>query len=154
MAPFVHVSHDRPGRFTDGSYGIYSVGDSEETALREVAHHHCRAMANSDEESGWTSQFRALVNTLDLDLHDLRDEPDCHDPDYYGPSQTLGARLRREGSNGVVYRSVRNRGGECAGLFWPDLIAAPEQADHYDFHWDGARVDRILNRRTGQIFGL
>src|SRR5690606_25173042 len=70
MAPFVHVSPDRPGRFTDGSYGVYSGGDREEVALREVAYHHARAMAASREEPGWTSQFRLLVNRLDLDLHD------------------------------------------------------------------------------------
>src|SRR5690606_84069 len=50
MAPFVHVSPDRPGRFTDGSYGVYSAGDREEVALREVAYHHARAMAASREE--------------------------------------------------------------------------------------------------------
>src|SRR5690606_37943220 len=65
MAPFVHISTDRPGRFTDGTYGVYSAGDREEVAIREVAHHHGRAMANSGEEPGWTSQFRMLVGRLD-----------------------------------------------------------------------------------------
>lgn len=154
MAPFVHVSTDRPGRFTDGSYGVYSVGNREEVALREVAHHHGRAMADSSEEPGWTSQFRVLVNRLDLDLHDLRPIDHCHDPDDYGTSQELGRRLRRDGANGIVYRSVRCLGGECAGIFWPDLIDTPVQADHFDYHWDGARVDKIRNCRTKTIFAL
>lgn len=34
MAPFVHCSPDRPGRFTDGTYGVYSAGDREEVAIR------------------------------------------------------------------------------------------------------------------------
>ncbi len=154
MAPFVHVSHDRPGRFTDGSFGIYSVGNSEEVAIREVAHHHGRAMAASAEAPGWTSQFRMLVNRLDLDLHDARPFDRLHDPEDYRASQTLGRQLRRAGSNGIVYRSVRARVGECAAIFWPDLIPVPIQADHFDYHWNGNHVDRIRNCRTGAIFGL
>ncbi len=154
MAPFVHVSRDRPGRFTDGSYGIYSMGNREEVALREVAFHHGRMMQASAESAGWTSQFRTLINRLDLELHDVRPMPQMHDPDDCTEPRRLGALLRRQGSNGIGYRSVRCPGGECAAIFWPDLVAIPVQADHYDFHWDGSRVDRIRNCRTGAIFAL
>ena len=154
MAPFVHVSHDRPGRFTDGSYGVYSAGNAEEVAIREVAYHHARTMAASAEAPGWTSQFRMLVNRIDLDLHDARSFDRFHDPNDYRESQELGRQLRRAGSNGIVYRSVRHVGGECAAIFWPDLIPAPVQADHFDYHWDGNRVDRIRNCGTGAIYGL
>jgi len=154
MAPFVHVSRDRPGRFTDGSYGVYSAGNSEEVAIREVAFHHGRTLAASGETPGWTSQFRMLVNRLDLELHDVRPLDQYHAPDDYSASQALGRELRRKGSNGIVYRSVRQKGGECAAIFWPDLMPAPVQADHFDYHWDGERVDRIRNCGTGKIFGL
>jgi hypothetical protein len=154
MAPFVHVSRDRPGRFTDGSYGVYSCGDREEVAIREVAHHHGRAMAASREAPGWTSQFRLLVCRLELDLHDARGDDGCHDPDDYAKPQVLGRGLRAAGANGILYRSVRCPGGECAAIFWPDLIQPPTQADHFDYHWDGARVDRVRNCRTGAIFAL
>lgn len=154
MAPFVHVSHDRPGRFTDGGYGVYSAGDSEEVALREVAHHHGRAMAASDEAPGWTSQFRMLLGAVDCDLHDLRGRADCHDPADYAAPQGLAKSLRAEGANGVLYDSVRCPDGECIGIFWPDLIPIPVQGDHYDFHWDGVQVDRLRNRRSGAIFSL
>lgn len=154
MAPFVHVSTDRPGRFTDGSFGVYSAGDREEVAVREVAHHHGRAMAASREAPGWTSQFRVLVTRLDLDLHDVRPDDRCHDPDDYRVPQELGTRLREGGSNGILYRSVRCPGGECAGIFWPDLMPVPVQGDHFDYHWDGQRVDRVRNCRTKAIFAL
>lgn len=154
MAPFVHISTDRPGRFTDGSYGVYSAGDREEVAIREVAHHHAKAMANSDEAPGWTSQFRMLVNRLDLDLHDARPHQRYHDPDDYTASQVLGRNLRSDGSNGIVYRSVRCAGGECVAIFWPALVGIPVQADHFDFHWDGQRVDKVRNCRTSAILAL
>lgn len=154
MAPFVHVIHDRPGRFTDGGYGVYSAGNAEEVAIREVAYHHGRAMAASAEAPGWTSQFRMLVNRLDLDLHDARPFDRFHDPNDYKEPQELGRQLRRAGSNGIVYRSVRHAEGECAAIFWPNLIPMPVQADHFDYHWDGEKVDRIRNCGTGAIFGL
>lgn len=154
MAPFVHVSTDRPGRFTDGTYGVYSAGNSEEVAIREVAYHHGRAMAASQEAAGWTSQFRLLMNTLALDLHDLRPREELHHPDDYETSQRVGRQLRTQGANGVVYKSVRCPGGECAGIFWPDLIPPPVQGDHFDFHWDGERVDRVRNCRSGVILAL
>lgn len=154
MAPFVHVSHDRPGRFTDGSFGVLSLGDSEEVCIREIAHHHGKFMTATSEAPGWTSQFRMLVTTLDLDLHDLRPDPTWHDPDDYSAPQALARRLRAADSNGVVYNSARCPGGQCAGLFWPDLVPAPVQSDHYDFHWNGTRVDRIRNCATEAIFAL
>jgi len=154
MAPFVHVSTDRPGRFTDGTYGVYSAGSSEEVAIREVAHHHSIAMAATAEEPGWTSQFRLLVNALDLDLHDVRERSDCNRPDDYGPPQALARTLRASASNGVIYRSVRAPGGECVGIFWPDLMGIPVQGDHFDFHWDGTHVDRVRNCATSAIFAL
>lgn len=154
MAPFVHISHDRPGRFTDGSYGVFSAGDSAEVSIREVAYHHANLMASTAEAPGWTSQFRMLVTRLDLDLHDARPLPEIHHPDDYSASQALGRQLRSAGSNGILYSSVRCLGGQCAALFWPDLMPAPIQADHYDFHWDGTRVDRIRNCGTQAIFAL
>lgn len=154
MAPFVHISTDRTGRFTDGSYGVYSAGDQEEVAIREVAHHHAKAMMSSSEEPGWTSQFRMLVNRLDLDLHDARTHDRYHDPDDYSVSQALAHSLRSNGSNGIVYRSVRCVGGECVSIFWPDLIEIPVQGDHFDFHWDGTLVDMVRNCRTSAIFRL
>src|SRR3546814_4909700 len=50
MAPFTHVSTDRPSRFTDGSYGVLYVGNAFETALFETIHHHARFMARTAEE--------------------------------------------------------------------------------------------------------
>nr|WP_206741978.1 RES family NAD+ phosphorylase [Hyphomonas beringensis] len=154
MAPFVHVSTDRPGRFTDGNYGIYSAGDCEEVAIREVAYHHGTVMMDSGEQAGWTSQFRVLINSMDLDLCDVRPFTEYHHADNYDPSQKLGRQLREAGRNGILYQSVRCPEGECVGIFWPDLLTVPVQGDHFDYHWDGSRVDKVRNCRTGDIFGL
>jgi len=40
MAPFTHVSPDRPSRFSAGGYGVLYVAQTFETALFETIHHH------------------------------------------------------------------------------------------------------------------
>lgn len=154
MAPFVHVSTDRPGRFTDGRYGVYSAGGNDEVAIREVAYHHARAMAATDQALGWTSQFRMLIGTLDARLHDVSDIPAVLLPEDYSESQRLGRALRDAGSDGIVYPSVRSPTGSCVGLFWPDIPTIPVHGTHYDFHWDGARVDQVRDCSTKAIYAL
>lgn len=158
MAPFTHVSRDRQSRFSDGSFGVLYVGDVFETALFETIHHHARFMAQTREPAGWTSQFREILLSVEGSLHDLRGEPVGKSPlllaDGYEAGQALGAGLRAAGSEGLVYPSVRRPGGECVGLFWPDLAANPLQGRHLDYHWDGNRVDLYREAGTGKVFRI
>lgn len=158
MAPFTHVSIDRPSRFTDGSYGVLYVGDRFETSLFETIHHHSKFMARTKEQPGWTSQFREIVMAVDGDLHDIRSAAvelsPMLDPDDYAASQALAANLRRRKSEGIVYMSVRNPGGECAALFYPDCASDPLQGRHLDYHWDGQRVDFIRDAGSGDVFRI
>jgi hypothetical protein len=156
MAPFTHVSRDRPSRFTRGDYGVLCVAERFETALLETMHHHARFMARTEEPPGWTSQFRELVLDLAADLHDLRgSDPAWHPalhPGDYAEAQTLAANLRAQGSEGIVYPSQRDPGGECAGLFYPNPAGNVVQGLHLDYHWDGARVDFYRNAGNGEVF--
>ena len=157
MAPFTHVSTDRPGRFSDGSYGVLYVGREFKTALFETMHHHARFMADTGQSAGWTSQFRELVLDVTAMVHDCRGLPPGDpvlSPDDYAANQALAAGLRGAGAEGVVYPSVRNPGGECAGLFHPDLASRPVQARHLDYHWDGARVDFCRDAGTREVFAI
>lgn len=144
MAPFTHVSKERPTRFADGSYGVYYAGDRFEVALAETVYHVEHFMRLTDEPAAEVD-LRELVGTLDARLHDLRDDDgfaDCLDPGDYGPAQALGLELRsNHASDGIVYRSVRYREGDAAAVFWPDVVAIPVQARHLCYGWDGARVN-------------
>lgn len=156
MAPFVHVSADRPSRFSQGRFGVLYAGREFETALVETVHHHARFMARTKEPPGWTSQFREIVLDIDGHFHDLRGERPgfaaALAPDDYSEAQALGELLRDGASEGLVYPSVRNPGGECAGLFYPDLASNPRQGRHLDYHWDGTRVDLFREPESGSVF--
>ena len=154
MAPFTHVSPDRPSRFSTGQHGVLYVGDGFETALFETIHHHGRFMARTREAPGWTSQFREIVLSIDASLHDLRPAPrhPALDPASYAASQALAARLRAGGSDGILYPSVRHPGGTCVALFYPDRAADPVQGRHLDYHWNGERVDLVRDASSGTVF--
>ncbi len=156
MAPFTHVSRDRPSRFSSGSYGVLYAGDRFEVALFETMYHHGRFMARTAETAGWTSQFREIVLGVDGALHDLRGESPTASaalaPDDYGFAQRLGADLRALGSDGIVYPSVRFPDGQCAALFYPDLASHPIQGRHVDCHWNGERVDLIREATSGKVY--
>uniref|UniRef100_A0A9E7ZLS5 RES family NAD+ phosphorylase n=1 Tax=Bosea sp. NBC_00436 TaxID=2969620 RepID=A0A9E7ZLS5_9HYPH len=158
MAPFTHVSPDRPSRFSDGSFGVLYVGDRFEVALLETIHHHARFMLATVQPPGWTSQFREIVLEIDAELHDIRPlgakAAPVLDPVDYSASQALGIGLRALGSAGIVYPSVRCPGGECAGLLYPDGASHPVQGRHLDYHWNGERVDLYRDRSAGEVYRI
>lgn len=158
MAPFTHVSPDRPSRFGDGTFGVLYAADLFDVALLETIHHHGRFMARTRERPGWTSQFREIVLSVDAELHDLRGGQEkfaaALSPEDYDESRRLGVALRAIGSEGVVYPSVRRPGGECVGLFYPDLASNPVQGRHLDYHWNGERVDLYREPASGAVFRI
>lgn len=157
MAPFVHASTDRPSRFSDGRYGVYYAGNCVEVALFETIHHHGIFMAATGEASGWTSDFLELVGSLDAELHNIPDVPALaaiyHREDY-AAAQALAAELRADGSNGLVYRSVRYPDGLAVALFWPDVAGIPNQGQHFSYFWNGSAVTKIMDLTSGEVFSV
>ncbi len=158
MAPFTHVSPDRPSRFGDGTAGVLYAGDRFDVALLETVYHHGRFMARTGEAPGWTSQFREILLDVAGRLHDLRGGNPAHaavlDPDDHTAGRALDAALRRTGAEGVIYPSVRCDDGDCVGLFYPDLAANGRQGRHIDYHWDGARVDLYREPGSGRVYRI
>lgn len=147
MAPFVHISQERPSRFSNGAmYGVFYASQDFESALMEVAHHRAVHFAATDDEP-LTTQERVLVGKIDSKLHDIRDKKwaKYHDPDGYSESQAFAQKLRDKGSEGIVYNSVRNPGGQNFAAFWPNVMDIPIQASHISYHWDGNRIDKYFD---------
>ena len=95
--------------------------------------------------------MRVYAVDLNGDLHDLRGLQDAHplayDKDNYAAAQNLAKALRQEGSNGVVYDSVRHAGGECAAVFRPPLLSNIRQERHLCYVWNGTRIAEIYEKR-------
>ena len=146
MGAFTHASKDRPGRFSDGSFGVWYCGDRFEVALAETAHHFERFMRATAEPPG-EADYRELTCAVEGNLQDLRggDMPECLDPDNWTAGQKLGAAVRASEGDGVVYPSVRWPAGEAAALLWPNCVCLPVlQARQFRYYWNGTRMDRYF----------
>ncbi|MEO7150601.1 MAG: RES family NAD+ phosphorylase [Burkholderiaceae bacterium] len=141
MAAFTHLN-PAGSRYSDGSYGMFYAARERRTAIRETQHHLGRFLAATS-EAATHLQMRLYHVAIDARLHDLRgDDPALqavHDPDRYEVARTLGRALRAAGSAGVAYRSVRDSGGECVGLFKPRAASGSVHAAHLLYAWDGTR---------------
>ena len=157
MAPFTHINARWTGRFHDGTFGAYYAANRIETALAETMHHRSVVYRASREAPGWFSQYRELVNAIDRSFHDIAADPvfaPCLDPNSYKASQALAKRLRQEGSDGIIYPSVRDPDGQCIAAFWPDVVGIPVQGRHFAYHFDGEKIDMYRDETSGDVFRI
>ena len=143
MAAFAHLNPEG-SRFSDGSWGVFYAARSIATAVEETVYHRQRFLATTAEPA-CDIEMRCYRTSLDNKLHDLRGGwPAVHDPHSYTASVALARELRAADSNGLVYDSARQQGGECLAAFYPDVVAPCVQAQHLIYRWDGARIAQVL----------
>lgn len=139
MAAFTHVN-PQGSRFSDGAYGMFYAARDRATAVAETQHHHGAFLAATGQPA-MHLPMRLYHVAVDARLHDLRPagavDAAVLDAHSYAASRALGARLRGSGSAGVVWRSVRRPGGQCAGLFTPRGASGCVQAAVLLYAWDG-----------------
>lgn len=151
MAAFTHVNL-QGSRFADGSYGMFYAARERATAVAETRHHHARFLA-ATREAALHLPMRLYHVAIDARLHDLRPAgvvpAAVFDPDDYGAARALGAALRRAGSAGVVYPSVRQTRaprGQCVGLFTPRGAQRCMQVAVLLYAWDGERFTDVYEK--------
>jgi hypothetical protein len=138
-AAFTHP-HPFGSRFNGPERGAWYAGFELRTAQAEVAFHKSVQLAEIGvlHEEVTYDDYQADVSAP---LHDLRAAgatfSNCLAPDSYVASQLLAARLLAAGSLGVIYPSVRRRGGTCVGLFRPALVTHLRKGTTWRFRWKG-----------------
>lgn len=144
MAAFTHVS--KPTRFSDGSYGIYYAGLSQETAIKETVHHREKFLS-ATKEGPLELTMRVYEGTILKPLHDIRGNEYklLHDPNSYKESQPFGRALREKKSWGLIYNSVRHHRGICIAAFRPPAISIPAQIAHLKYIWNGNKITEVLD---------
>jgi hypothetical protein len=131
MAAFLHAAPGG-GRFSGAELGAWYASAAVPTAIAEVGHHLRReALARGLE--GMARTYRAYSARLDGEFVDIRGSaPELHAPDDYAVSQAYGEKLRAEGEDGLLYDSVRHRGGTNACAYRPSKVLDVVQADHFE----------------------
>jgi RES domain-containing protein len=134
--------HPRPegGRFNTAERGAWYAARKLETAHAEVAWHRTAELAEVGVFQARV-QMRLYLADFAGPFEDLRGVD--LDPESYAETQRLAIRLLTEGSNGVVYRSVRDGGGECLVCFRPKLVANVRPDAHFEYRWTGSRTPSI-----------
>ncbi|MBY5357146.1 RES family NAD+ phosphorylase [Rhizobium leguminosarum] len=134
MAAFLHVA---PGgmRFNGPDLGAWYAADDLRTAAAEVGHH-LRREAYARGVATMARTYRSYAANLVGDYLDIRGEeslrPDVYDATSYAASQVLGEEVRSSGGAGILYDSVRLKGGVAIVAHRPRNIQRVVQADHFE----------------------
>jgi len=139
MAAFTHPN-PMGSRFSEGSYGVFYAAHERATAVAETRYHHAQFL-RATREGPMQLQMRVYHVDVTGRLHDLRPlvsaRPELYDRDSYVASQALGGELYAGGSAGLVYASVRDKGGVCVAAFRPRTLANCRHAAQMLYSWDG-----------------
>ena len=150
MAAFTHLN-PAGSRFSDRTYGVFYAASDLDTAIAETAYHRERFMRATG-ESRMELDMRVYLVDLAAALHDLRgrkaEYPLVYHSDNYAAGQHLAATLRKEGSNGIAYDSVRRQGGECVAVFRARLLSNCRQERHLCYVWDRQRIASVYEKRA------
>lgn len=136
MAPF---ARPYPSRFSDGSYGVYYCAEHERTAIREVAYHGARFMAETNRPAQ-TLVFRTIHAVVDGNGHDLFAlKWKWLRIDDYARCQSFGSKAR-ERVELLRYESVRHRDHVAFAVFRPRCVRNAKPLRFVEMYWDGSAI--------------
>jgi hypothetical protein len=141
-ASFAYAKPLERNRFNGPERGAWYAALKVETCLAEVAFHMREFLAR-------TGLYQAVVDYGELhaslagEYLDLRKAPshpalgkDC-DASYRAGNALADAAMAR-GLCGIIYPSVRKRGGTCFAVLWPHAVQSVAQGDVWRLTWRGS----------------
>ena len=149
MAAFTHLNPEG-SRFADNTFGAFYAAASLDTSIAETRYHR-EVFLRATHQGPTELDMRTYLCDVAASFQDIRGRkdqmPDIYDPDSYAASQRLARALKRAGSNGVVYDSVRHAEGQCLAVYRPRLIQNCRQGTHLRYVWDGQRISQVYALR-------
>lgn len=140
MASFLHVA---PGgmRFNGPDLGAWYAAASIVTAAAEVGHH-LRREAVARSVKGMRRTYRNYTAVLIGDYRDIRGRqaalPDAYASNSYGAAQAFGEGVRASQASGLLYDSLRYRGGCNIVAYRPVAVTEVVQAEHFEISVEAA----------------
>ena len=123
-AAFTHA-HPMGSRFNLADRGAWYAGFALDTSQAEVAFHKALELKEINWQDEEVVSYADYLADFRADFHDIRGASEfakCLDPGSYQNSQSLARELLKKGSPGIVYLSVRHKGGSCLACFRPALV--------------------------------
>lgn len=141
-ASFAYAKPREPMRFNPANRGAWYAALAIETCIAEVGHHLTRALADAGDFNA-VVEYSELLASMSGIFVDLRGDPqhpalDPNPDKGYAAGNALAAQARAEGHNGVIYPSVRQRGGTCIAALWPNVVQSVIQGAMVRLTWAGS----------------
>lgn len=148
--PFFYLN-PTGSRFTDGTFGIYYAGCSEEVGIAETIYHAEQFMKETSEPAQSLDR-RMIVAHLDARLHTIsgrqKQFPEYYRDTDYRHSQAFGLSLYDQGSEGIRYSSVRHsRHDHAYAVMTPDVLSRARQSKHLVYEWNGSSISNYYEKR-------
>ncbi len=129
-------------RWSDGTFGVLYGARDLQTAIIEHGFHLSQFLHEARAPRRFHPRVHFAFDLTDTLCDVRREDSALFDPSDYTLSQRRGRELYLAGVNGVLYPSVRNAGGVCAGIFKPEIIAKPAVVTRrLGYLWDGAYLE-------------
>jgi len=125
------------GRFHGAQRGAWYASFEIETSIAEVAFHKRRFLQDGRIQGRHAFDYIDFLADFSGPFHTLEaaEQKNCLEsdpvPQCYAASQALANKLLFEGSNGIVYPSVRRSSGTCIACFRPALVFHPRRGQKY-----------------------
>lgn len=128
-------------RFNSEDRGAWYCAWDVMVSVAEVAWHRTRELRFTGSLHD-SARYVELISDFIGEFDDLTDEPEHAalnpDPEVgYIEGQELAARLRRDGSRGLIYPSVRAPGGNCLVCFDPGAVQNVRPGASWNLIWQG-----------------
>lgn len=132
-------------RFNDPRRGAWYCAFALETAMAEVVFHR-NVMYEEIGLFNDSVSYQVFLADFTGSFHDLRGArgfAEVLSPKSYVASQELAERLLKADSLGVIYPSVRHKGGTNLACFRPALVGNVRKAEAYQLTWRGTPEPHI-----------
>jgi RES domain-containing protein len=144
-AAFAYARPRGLNRFNGPSRGAWYAAFEVETAIAEVSFHLMRELDNIgvyETTVDYAELFASFAGDF-LDLRNLPDpQPECLNPDIevgYPHGNAVADAARTKGLNGIIYPSVRRKGGTCLVALIPHAVQSVAQGGVIRLVWKGKR---------------
>jgi hypothetical protein len=148
--------HWQASRFSDGSFGVWYGSDSLKTTVFETAYHWFSGFltdAGFENEPvvGERKVYEVACDAVLVNLRPLTSKlTDLMHKTDYGYTQSVGARLHREGHPGLVTTSVRYPAGQNYAVLNPAVLSNPRHHCQLTYRLDGPRI--VIEKQPGVVW--
>lgn len=147
-AAFTYFRPRELNRFNGPGRGAWYAAFAVETCVEEVRFHLTRELDRVNDYNT-TAQYSEMFAGFAGEFVDLRrvdPRPECLHEDTaiaYPLGNALADAARAAGHNGIVYPSVRHRGGTCIVALLPHAVQSVRQGRVIALVWEGRRTPRV-----------